>query len=76
MLRSFQQVKRSARPGGETRKLKWRKGVITMGKVQNKRRSIYPVSLAIIGWLTFVFGFMVDPLILQLKLLSAARFLP
>jgi hypothetical protein len=45
-------------------------------KVQNKIKAIRPVSLAIIGWLTFVLSFMVDPLILKLMLLSAARVLP
>ena len=45
-------------------------------KVQNKMKSIRPVSLVIVGWLTFVLGLMVDPLILKLMLLSAARVLP
>ncbi len=45
-------------------------------KVQNKVKLIYPVSLVVLGWLAFVFGFIVHPLILKLMLLSAARVLP
>lgn len=45
-------------------------------KVQNKMKSICPVSLVIVGWAAFALGFMVDSSILKLMLLSAARVLP
>ena len=36
----------------------------------------HPVALAIIGWLAFVLGLIVNPISLKLVLLSAARVLP
>jgi len=37
---------------------------------------VHPVALAIIGWLVFVTGLVVNPIGLKLVLLSAARVLP
>jgi hypothetical protein len=36
----------------------------------------HPVALAILGWLAFVLGLIVNPISLKLVLLSAARVLP
>ena len=37
---------------------------------------VHPVALAILGWLAFVLGLIVEPIGLKLMLLSAARVLP
>jgi len=37
---------------------------------------IHPVALAMLGWLAFTLGQMVNPIGLRLVLLSAARVLP
>ena len=37
---------------------------------------VHPVALAILGWLAFVVGLIVEPIGLKLMLLSAARVLP
>jgi hypothetical protein len=64
-------------PGSPTLNPNWWKGVTAMVKhVFNKIESIHPVALAIVGWLTFVFGQVVQPICLKLMLLSAARVLP
>jgi len=41
-----------------------------------RMRYVHPVALAILGWLTFVVGLIVEPIGLKLMLLSAARVLP
>jgi len=44
--------------------------------VFNRMTQVHPVALAIIGWLAFVVGLIVNPISLKLMLLSAARVLP
>jgi hypothetical protein len=44
--------------------------------VFNKVNSVRPVALAIVGWLAFGLGQVVDSIGLKLVLLSAARVLP
>jgi hypothetical protein len=44
--------------------------------VFNKIESNHPVALAIVGWLAFVLGQIVNPIGLKLVLMSAARVLP
>lgn len=64
-------------PGSQTGNLEWRKGVTVMVKnVYNKIESDHPVALAIVGWLAFVLGQIVNPIGLKLILMSAARVLP
>lgn len=44
--------------------------------VLNKMKLVRPVALAILGWLAFGFGQVVDSIGLKLLLLSAASVLP
>lgn len=44
--------------------------------VFNKVNQVHPVALAVIGWLAFVLGLVVEPISLKLMLMSAARVLP
>ena len=44
--------------------------------VFNKIESNHPVALAVVGWLAFVLGQIVNPIGLKLMLVSAARVLP
>ena len=58
---------------------KWRKGVTAMVKnVLSRFKPFVPVSLVLIGWLSFVLGISITdiPNIFRLFLLSVARVLP
>jgi len=64
-------------PGGKTGSPKREKGVAAMGKnVFNRLIKLTPVALAMIGWVAFVLGLIVQPIVLKVMLLSAARVLP
>jgi hypothetical protein len=76
-FRARHQCAEQENPGGQTGNLNWRKGVVAMAKhVFNKTTHVCPVRLAILGWLAFGVGQVVDSIGLKLVLLSAARVLP
>jgi hypothetical protein len=52
------------------------KGGVAMVKHVYFRMNRHPVALAIVGWLAFVVGHIVNPIWIKLVLLSAARVLP
>lgn len=63
--------------GSQAENPEWRKGVTALVKdVFFRMHHVQPVVLAILGWLAFVLGLIVEPIGLKLMLLSAARVLP
>jgi len=76
-FRARRQCAEQETPGSQTGNQNWRKGVTAMAKnVFFRMTCSHPVALAILGWLAFVLGLIVNPISLKLVLLSAARVLP